>query len=56
MSGRVNDGVENEVDAGKEGDDTFVAKPEAVDAESSKAGEPMAVEEVDEPVVRTTYC
>lgn len=54
MSGGVNDSVENEVDAGKEGDDTFVAKPEAVDAESSKA---VAVEEVlDEHVVRTTYC
>lgn len=49
--------MEIEIDCGKEGDDTFVAKPEVVDAESSKAGEPTAVEEVvDEPVVRTTYC
>ena len=49
-----------EVDGSKEGDDTIAAKPGAdrmdVDAESSKVGDSMAVEEVaDEPLVRT-YC
>ena len=54
--------MNDSIDGGsKEGDDTLAAKPEEdrmdIDAESSKGGDPMAVEEVvDEPVVRTTYC